>query len=69
MLFCKVKMTQSLGKNLETAVLSNPILGFCSITRVSMALSALPSPPSASSFLSAQPRASREVSVCADFSK
>ena len=30
MLFCKVKMTHSLGKNLGTAFLSKRILGFCS---------------------------------------
>lgn len=30
MLFCKVKMTHSLGKNLGTCFLSKPVLGFCS---------------------------------------
>ena len=67
MLFCKVKMTHSLGKNLGTAFLSKPILGSAPVTHVSM--SALPLPPPASSFLSAQPRASMELSVRVDFSK
>ena len=69
MLFCKVKMTHSLGKNLGTAFLSKPMLGSAPVTHVSTALSALALPPPASSFLSAQPRASMELSVRVDFSK
>ena len=36
MLFCKVKMTHSLGKNLGTAFLSKPILGSAPVTHVSI---------------------------------